>query len=204
MIHVIDYNIGNIGSVVNMLRHIGAAVTIATKPEQIHNADKIILPGVGAFDAGVAALKSTGFDEAIQQVVRNDKVFLLGICLGMQLLMESSEEGMSAGLGLVQGQVKKFVIENKSMRIPHMGWNTVQAVNKGRLLTNAQDDAFRFYFVHSYYVHCTNPSDSVGVTSYGPNFTSVFEKDRIMGVQFHPEKSHRYGKQLFKNFVAAS
>lgn len=203
MIHVIDYNIGNIGSVVNMLRHIGADVHIATKPDDLIHAEKIILPGVGSFDAGVAALHRLGFAEAIQKAVHEQKAYLLGICLGMQLLMEFSEEGDSPGLGLVPGHVKKFLAEHKAMRIPHMGWNNVEPINKGRLLNHAQGDEYRFYFVHSYFVHCTNTQDTVGLTTYGSKFTSILEHDRIMGVQFHPEKSHRFGKELFKNFVAA-
>lgn len=203
MIHVIDYKIGNIGSVVNMLNHLGSAVTIASSPKDLEKADKIILPGVGAFDAGVEALKNSGFDEAIKNSVNKNNVMLLGICLGMQLLMEFSEEGDSPGLGLVSGHVKKIIIENEKMRIPHMGWNSVEVVRTSKLLTHALENERRFYFVHSYYVSCNDKDDVVGLTSYGSKFTSIFEKDRVMGVQFHPEKSHRYGKELLKNFMAA-
>lgn len=203
MIHVIDYKIGNIGSVVNMLHHLGAQVTVASCPKDIEGADKIILPGVGSFDAGVAALRNSGFDEALKQVVSERNSMLLGICLGMQLLMDHSEEGDSPGLGLVAGAVKKIAIEHDKMRIPHMGWNTVEVTRNSRLLDSSLSEERRFYFVHSYYVDCSDEHDVVGVTSYGSRFTSMFEKDRIMGVQFHPEKSHRYGKELFKNFVAA-
>lgn len=201
MIHVIDYKIGNIGSVINMLHHLGADVCIASRPKDIEFADKIILPGVGSFDAGVAALNHSGFGEAIKEAV-NRQTYVLGICLGMQLLMEFSEEGGSPGLGIVPGHVKKFTKEQESMRIPHMGWNTVDIIKKSRLFQRDKDLENRFYFVHSYYVLCSHEEDRVGLTSYGSKFTSVFERQRVMGVQFHPEKSHRYGKELFKNFMA--
>jgi len=201
MIHVIDYKTGNIGSVVNMLSHLGADVVVASTPKEIMDASKIILPGVGSFDAGVNALQETGFYEEIKIAVRQKNVMLLGICLGMQLLMESSEEGVLPGLGLVPGHVKKIEIENEKMRIPHMGWNTVDVVRNNRLLGCSSEEDSRFYFVHSYYVSCKNENDSVGVTSYGSKFTSILESGRVMGVQFHPEKSHRYGKELLKNFL---
>jgi glutamine amidotransferase len=203
MIHIIDCKIGNIGSVANMLQHIGAEVVIATTPAEIANASKIILPGVGAFDAGVFALHQSGFDVAIKNRVQNSEAMILGICLGMQLLMEQSEEGLSYGLGLVPGEVKKIVIETEKMRVPHMGWNTVDVIRNNRLLGMMPDEDRRFYFVHSYCVSCKDELDSVGSTLYGSPFTSMIERDRIMGVQFHPEKSHRYGKELLKNFLVA-
>lgn len=204
MIHVIDYQIGNIGSVVNMLNHIGAKAVVATSPKDLERAEKIILPGVGAFDAGMEALQNLGFDEAIKNAVADNKAMLLGICLGMQLLMEFSEEGDKPGLGLVPGHVKKFTAEHEKMRIPHMGWNVVDVVRTNRLFNQNLIEANKFYFVHSFFVNCSDDKDVIGLTPYGSKFTSAFERQTVLGVQFHPEKSHSYGKALFKNFMEAS
>jgi glutamine amidotransferase len=203
MIHVIDYKVGNIGSVVNMLNYLGAKVVVANRPEDIEKANKLILPGVGAFDTGASALKNTGFNEAILEAVQGRNATVLGICLGMQLLMEYSEEGDCPGLGLFAGGVKKIPVNNESMRIPHMGWNTVEIVKANSLINSCGDAPHRFYFVHSYFVDCLDSQEVIGLTSYGSKFASMIEKDNVLGVQFHPEKSHRFGKELFRNFLAA-
>lgn len=186
-----------------MLNYLGSKVVVASSPKEIENASKLILPGVGAFDAGATSLKNTGFDEAILSAVKERNAMVLGICLGMQLLMEHSEEGECSGLGLISGGVKKIVIDRERMRIPHMGWNEVEIVRPNLLINNSHDSRNRFYFVHSYHVQCNHDQDVVGLTAYGSKFASMIEKDRVLGVQFHPEKSHRFGKELFRNFLAA-
>lgn len=203
MIHVIDYKLGNVGSVVNMLKYLGATVNVVARPEQLKDASKIILPGVGTFNAGSQALKHSGFSDAIKEAVSVDKAMLLGICLGMQLLSDGSEEGEGEGLGLIPGQVKRLNPENKQLPIPHMGWNRVSIRKASKLFREEIQPNPRFYFVHAYHVCCKDDKDVAGTTHYGEEFTAIIARDRVMGVQFHPEKSHKYGKILLKNFVEA-
>lgn len=191
---------GNLASVQNMIRHIGGSAHISSSPEEVVDANLLILPGVGTFDAGIRALRETGMDHAIIAAVRENNASILGICLGMQLLMDSSEEGQLPGLGLVPGSVKRFQVHEQGLRVPHMGWNTVQPARPSRLFDPAVNE-HRFYFVHSYQVECAEPKDITGVTQYGYDFTSAFEHENICGVQFHPEKSHTFGMRLFKRFL---
>lgn len=197
---VINYRMGNCGSVVNMVRFIGGEVRLSDSPDEVRTADKLILPGVGAFDAGMRALYKTGMDVAIREAVTKRGASLLGICLGMQLLTESSEEGGMPGLALVPGRVKRFEVHNFGLRVPHMGWNEVQPVRPS-ILFDPSDEEHRFYFVHSYHVMCDDPQDVTGITHYGYDFTSAFEHDQVLGVQFHPEKSHRFGMAILKRFL---
>lgn len=198
MITIIDYGMGNIASVANMIRHAGGASTITGDPEAVAAADKLILPGVGHFEAGMAALRKTGLDEGVQQAVRNGAT-VLGICLGMQLLLRGSEEGSTPGLGLVAGQAHRF-LSDAHLRVPHMGWSVIRPVRASRLFElNGEEQ--RFYFVHSYYAKCDDERDVAAVTDYGQPFVSAYEHDNVMGVQFHPEKSHRFGLALFRRFL---
>jgi glutamine amidotransferase len=202
-IAIINYGMGNIGSIVNMLKKAGAVCYIADEKKKIEKAEKIILPGVGAFDKAVNNLAELEFIDILTYKVKVEKTPVLGICLGMQLLMETSEEGVMHGLGWIKGNVRKFRfqgIENKSLKIPHMGWNTVLQKKSCELLKNL-DSQSRFYFVHSYYVECSDPEDILAVSDYGNSFVSAIARNNIMGVQFHPEKSHRFGLQLLKNFA---
>jgi imidazole glycerol-phosphate synthase subunit HisH len=196
---VIDSGMGNLASVANMIRKIGGEAKITSSPEEISQAQKLVLPGVGSFDAGINALTNYSLDLAIKKAVKENGSFLLGICLGMQLLFESSEEGTQSGLGLIPGHVKRFRLDDQNLRIPHMGWNVVRPKQSSNLFN--VEDKQRFYFVHSYHVDCTNVKDVSAETQYGYDFVSAVESKNVMGVQFHPEKSHRFGMGLFERFL---
>lgn len=200
MITVVDYGMGNSGSVLNMIRKVGGEAIVTADADIIARAGKLVLPGVGAFDAGVRALKAGSIADALHHAVATRQVPLLGICLGMQLMLESSEEGTLPGLGLVPGRVRRFRVEEQGLRVPHMGWNTVRRA-KPCILLAAGEEERRYYFVHSFYVECTDASDVCGITHYGHDFVSMFERNNLMGVQYHPEKSHRFGMRLFHKFV---
>ena len=194
MIGVIDYGIGNIGSIGNMLKKIGAVSKPIDCPEKIKPCNKVILPGVGKFDYGMERLAQKGFHEAIRAFADEGKP-ILGICLGMQLLLQGSAEGMRRGLSLANGNLERFSFEGKKYPVPHMGWNDVHF--EGSLLGSGIES---FYFVHSFYLPIENRNLS-GYTHYGGlKFTSSIESDNIFGVQFHPEKSHKYGMKILKNF----
>jgi glutamine amidotransferase len=202
MIVIIDYGMGNLGSILNMLKRIGAPAMISADPREIENADKLILPGVGAFDTGMKRLNEVGLIDLLSQQVLERKKPTLGVCLGMQLLMKGSEEGTQRGLGWIDGETIRFQFDpNKNhLKIPHMGWNTIAVKRDGALLRNMPSEP-RFYFVHSYHVVCHHSQDVVAVTDYGYAFPAVLQHENIVGAQFHPEKSHRFGMQVFKNFV---
>lgn len=199
-ISVIDYGMCNLGSIINMSRKLGFRVVVATKPNDIINASHLILPGVGAFDHGVEALKKIGlFDVIIKKMVHKPVPFL-GICLGMQLLCDGSEEGNLKGLGLISGKCKHFIVENGSnLRIPHMGWNEVKFCKESPIAFNLKENS-RFYFTHSYHMVCEEKDDLLAISNHGKNFTAAIQKGNVVGVQFHPEKSHKFGMSLFKNF----
>lgn len=200
MITVISTGISNVHSVRNMLVRIGCEVRISEDPLQVASSDKLILPGVGAFDAGMKALAASGLGEAIHEAVRERRASLLGICLGMQLLLEGSEEGSLQGLSLVTGYAKRFRFDKPGLRVPHMGWNTVRWSRPSPIRPGTEDD-HRYYFVHSYYADCADPADVVGSTAHGGDFASVFQRGRVFGVQFHPEKSHRFGMMLLTRYA---
>lgn len=196
-VKIIDYGVGNPGSIRNMLLKLGGKVSAVTNPDDLSQASLIILPGVGSFDNGMCRLKERGFDQAIREVARDSNAMFLGICLGMQLLFEGSAEGEQPGLGLIPGRVMRF--ENGNLKVPHMGWNRVRQVRGNQMLDGVFDDA-RFYFAHSFHVACADEW-VLGKTCYGHEFPSVVMKDNIFGAQFHPEKSHKYGLSLLKRFV---
>ena len=201
MIAVVDYNMGNLRSVENAFLKIGSKVTIVKDPEKIKNYDKLILPGVGAFGDAMEHLKQNGMDEAIKEFAKSKKP-LLGICLGMQLLLESSNEfGDHEGLGLIKGEVKKFDTTKfkTPLKVPHMGWNEL-FVQKENLLFKGLPQEFYLYFVHSYHAICES-EHTIGTTEYGYSFVSAINKDNIYGLQPHPEKSHKSGLKILKNFT---
>ncbi len=201
MIVIIDYGVGNLGSIRNMLKKIGHSSEISSDPEVIKNAEKLILPGVGAFDAGMSKLNETGLVALLHQKVMEEKTPTLGICLGMQLMTKGSEEGQEAGLGWVDAQCVRFRFdEGKKLKVPHMGWNYVHA-QKEHALFDGMFEAPRFYFVHSFHLQCNNAQDVFLTANYGYDFTASFVVDNVMGVQFHPEKSHKFGMQILKNFA---
>ena len=201
MIVVVDYGLGNLGSIVNMLKKIGAQSIISSASKDIEAADKLILSGVGSFDTGMQNIYELGLKKMLEQKVRHEKIPILGICLGMQLLTQKSEEGRCAGLGWINAETRKFNFtgSNVELRVPHMGWNTVTK-KKDHVLARQLGEEPRFYFVHSYHVVCNDRTDILLETRYGCNFTSALQRDNIYGVQFHPEKSHKFGMQLLKNF----
>lgn len=202
MIIVIDYGIGNLGSVLNILKKVRADAKVSSRPEDIAAADRLILPGVGAFDHGMASLDATGLVPVLRQRVLDDGVPLLGICLGMQLLTRGSEEGARAGLGWLDARTVRFAFgsQDGARRVPHIGWANVNACESHPLFGGL--DRARFYFVHSYHVVAAGAATVLAIAEYGIQFTAAIAKQHIMGVQFHPERSHRFGMQLFRNFLA--
>lgn len=202
MIVIIDYGMGNLGSIGNMLKRIGAEGVISSDPSVIDGADSLILPGVGAFDHGMEKLKELGLIPVLNQRVIQENVPLLGICLGMHLLARKSEEGDLPGLGWLDADVKRFKFEAdvSALKIPHMGWNEVTPKKPDPLYEGFEDE-LRFYFVHSYHVVCDGGDDELGTTWYGYDFASIVRRGNIIGAQFHPEKSHKFGMTLLKNFL---
>ena len=197
---VIDYGVGNIASIMNMLQFVGAKGNFTRDPETIRNAAKIILPGIGTFQAGMTSLRNYDLEEPIKIALKNG-AYILGICLGYQLLFEESEEWPGGtGLGLVQGKVKKFSCEDQGLRVPHVGWNEIIPTEGARLF-DSDEEELRYYFVHSYYTECKDSSMIAALCNYGHDFTCAIEMDRLFGVQFHPEKSHRFGVSTFTKFV---
>lgn len=202
MVVIVDSGIGNTGSILNMLRKIGAKAVISSESEQIEAADKLIMSGIGAFDNGIKMLEKNGLIPLLEKKVLKDKTPILGICLGMQLFTKRSEEGILNGLGWVDAVTKRFRnnVNKEKIRIPHMGWNVVEPVKESGLFANIEQE-MRFYFLHSYHVICNDINNVLATTFYGHNFVSVLQKDNIIGVQFHPEKSHIFGMKLIKNFL---
>lgn len=198
MIVIVDYGMGNLGSIQNMLRKVGAEAVISREIQSIETADGLILPGVGSFDSALKSLEASGLVPILRQRVIDEKIPLLGICLGMQLLTNRSAEGQTPGLGWVDAETVKF--ENSGLKVPHMGWNTVKVEKEDPLFKDMYPEP-RFYFVHSYYVKCANSENILTATPYGHDFCSSLVKDNIRGVQFHPEKSHKFGMKLLKNFA---
>jgi glutamine amidotransferase len=200
MIVIVDYGMGNLGSIVNMFKKIGVSVEVSADPEIVDGARKLILPGVGAFDAGMSELEARGLRAVLTRKVLGERVPILGICLGTQLMTKSSAEGTSQGLGWIDAETVRFNFSNESgFRIPHMGWNEIHPAKDSRLLSGL-DASSRFYFVHSYHLVCHDKLDVLMTADYGYKFVAAVERGNIAGVQFHPEKSHRFGLQLLRNF----
>lgn len=202
MVVIVDYGMGNLGSIVNMLKKIGIEAFVSSDASTIYKAEKLILPGVGAFDNGMFQLNKLGLIEALNTKVYENRTPIMGICLGMQLMTKKSDEGYESGLGYIDAQVNKFKFneQQNELKIPHMGWNTINIINQCKLFKDMPVDS-RFYFVHSYYVNCHKSENILAITHYGKDFTSAFQKNNIVGVQFHPEKSHKFGMILLKNFL---
>lgn len=202
MISVIDYGAGNIASVINMIKHVGGEAEIISSPGQVSQASKLLLPGVGAFDHGIQCLKAGGWIDELNKAVFERKVPTLGICLGMQLMCKSSEEGKSLGLGWFDARVRRFNFDGESiaLKVPHMGWSKVRVERADPLISDEAIER-RFYFVHSYYVECLNQDDVLLNGTYGRDFVAGFQRENMWGFQFHPEKSHKFGMELFKRFL---
>lgn len=205
MVTIIDYGLGNLGSIANMLKAIGEKTIVTSDAEKIHNAEKLILPGVGAFDAGMEQLEKRGLDSVIQREAASGKP-ILGICLGMQLLGRKSEEGKKAGLGLIPFDNVRFDFSSidetprKQLKVPHMGWDIVAFKKNNPLLQDIQGTQ-RYYFVHSYHAVCDSEENVLMTCDYGYEFAASVFKDNVYGAQFHPEKSHDFGMKIFENFV---
>lgn len=204
-IAVIDYGLGNVRSIVNMFKKVGYPALSTRDRDQLRGASSLVLPGVGSFDAGMRNLEGLGLRHLLDELVLREGMPILGICLGMQLLSESSEEGHAPGLGWIKGRAVRFRFEGdqKSLRIPHMGWNRIERCRATPLLPDPQQDRW-FYFAHSYHVRCQVSEHCLARCDYGFPFVSMVGRDNIVGVQFHPEKSHRYGMELFRQFAAWS
>lgn len=199
---IIDYGMGNLGSIANMLKQIGVQADVTNDPQKIKSAERLILAGVGAFDQGMRRLNDLNLIPLMEHKVLEQKTPFIGICLGMQLLSRRSEEGELPGLGWLDAETLRFNFEGgeKRLRIPHMGWNEIQIQKPHALLSDLGDEP-RFYFVHSYYVKCHDADAVLASTDYGQPFHSILGKGNILGTQFHPEKSHRYGRKILENFM---
>lgn len=202
MIGIIDYGSGNIHAIETIYKKLNINCKIISKPQELDFADKLILPGVGAFDETMHQLESSGLKDKLNELVLIKKKPILGICVGLQVMGDGSEEGVLSGLGWISGIVKKFD-ENKinhKPKLPHMGWNTINNIRNHPIFDSLDHD-FGFYFVHSYYFECKDDDAILSTTEYGGLFTSSIYKNNIFGMQFHPEKSHGNGVQLLKNFA---
>ena len=201
MIVIIDYGLGNPKSIKNILKKLGFRSTISSDLGIIDSAEKLILPGVGHFERGMENLSKMNLIPSLNKKVLEDQTPVLGICLGMQLMTKHSEEGNKSGLGWIDASVKKFKFTDSKLKVPNMGWNTVDFVAVSNYHDIYHGVHPKFYFVHSYYVDCEDTDDILGTSNYGINYTSAFQKNNILGTQFHPEKSHKFGMALLKSFA---
>lgn len=201
MICIVNYGLGNIHAIVNIYHRLNIDVRIASTTDDLSCADRIILPGVGAFDWAMTRLNQSGMRRKLDEMVLFDGIPVLGICIGMQMMADRSDEGILHGLGWIDGEVKKFKSgpKDKNMRLPHMGWNNVRPLQDGGLFNGLDADS-RFYFLHSYFFQPHERTNVYAQTDYYGIFASCVHERNIYGVQFHPEKSHRWGIKLLKNF----
>ena len=202
MIHIVDYGLGNIQAFMNTYKRLGVDVVRARSKGDLREVSKLILPGVGAFDHAMELLDASGMRDILERLVTQDNIPVLGICVGMQILADSSEEGAKSGLGWVKGHVRSFGSNEAcaALPMPHMGWNDVTPVGASALFKGLESDA-RFYFLHSYYFDCADPVHAAALADYGFQFACAVKSENVLGVQFHPEKSHHWGAALLKNFA---
>lgn len=201
MISILNYGFGNIASISNMLKKVGAPNKVITTSKEIDEATALILPGIGKFDYAIMQIETLGLKNALDNAVLVRRIPVLGICLGMQLMTKSSEEGQLLGLGWIDATTCRVNAEKYNIRVPHMGWNLVNIKKNAGCFTNQEFEEQKFYFVHSFAVYCKNPEDILTTTEYGEEFVSAFAKDNIVGVQFHPEKSHKFGASFLRHFA---
>lgn len=204
MIVIVDHGMGNLGSVQNMLRKIGADSVRTADPDAIRAADKLVLAGIGAFDGAVERLGELGLVDVLNEAVLDRKVPVLGVCLGMQLMAHSSEEGRQTGLGWLDAEVQRFAFEpGTNLPIPHMGWEVIEPTRASPLFDNGPEAGeVRFYFSHAYHLVCHDPVDVAATATYGYAFPAAIHRGNILGTQFHPEKSHVFGAEVYRRFVA--
>jgi glutamine amidotransferase len=201
MIAIVDYGLGNVRAFASIFASLSVPFVIATTPEQLGRASKAILPGVGAFDQAIRRLRQSGMREPLDKMVLQRKAPVLGVCVGMQILADRSEEGREPGLGWISGEVIRFrPAPGSLMQIPHMGWNDVRALRPANLFRGFEGES-PFYFLHSYLLQCQRQEDVLATTCYGAGFACAVARENIFGVQFHPEKSHEFGIRLLKNFA---
>ena len=198
-VSIVDYGLGNLGSVANMFKRIGADAQRVSTPQEVLDSERVLLPGVGAFDHGARRLRETGLFGPLQEFAASGRP-LFGICLGMQLLFDSSEEGDESGLGLIPGHSRRFRAD-PDLRVPHMGWNVVAQRYQDPLLANSVEGS-RYYFVHSFHVEPERAEDVLATTPYGVDFVSMARSGSVVGAQFHPEKSHTFGMNILRNFAS--
>ena len=202
MITLIDYGVGNIFAFQNVYKRLNIPTKIAKRKEDLANAKKLILPGVGSFDYAMAQLNASGMREKLDELVLEKKVPVIGICVGMQMMGNRSDEGKLEGLKWIDSEILKFdqnLIQQRT-KLPHMGWNDVAPINNHPLFIGLEKEAI-FYFLHSFYFKCKNETESIAVSNYGIFFSSAVHRENIFGIQFHPEKSHQYGEKLLHNFA---
>lgn len=202
MIVIVDYGLGNLGSFANMFKRLGISALVSRDRTDIEKADKLVLPGVGSFDYGIQQLHSLGLFDTLDHLVRDEKTPILGVCLGAQLMTRGSQEGTLPGFGWIDADTVAFDVTRtrRDIKIPHMGWCAADVRKESALFDNMNPGP-RFYFVHSYHFQCVDTADVLTTSDYGYPFTSSFERDNVMGVQFHPEKSHKFGMNLLANFA---
>ena len=202
MIAIVDYGLGNVQAIANVYKELEISACIVTQPDELRKAEKVILPGVGAFDQALRMLEESGLRKMLDEFVLRRHLPVLGICVGMQMLAQSSEEGKLPGLGWVDAVVNRFDFSSIEFSgcVPHMGWNDIRAVRETPLLKKLNRGS-RFYFLHSFYMQCRNDQEVIAVTEYGGTFACAVNAGNVYGVQFHPEKSHGFGIQLLKNFA---
>ena len=202
MIGIVDYGVGNVLAFANMYRRMNIPCQVIAMEADLSAVDRVILPGVGSFDFAMSKLNDSGLRDALEHAVIEDHVPLLGVCVGMQMLADESDEGELPGLGWIAGSVRRFSLSDdaKQIRAPHMGWNNLSISRDASLLRDLHDDAW-FYYLHSYYFDCADAADELGCCDYGIRFSCAVNRDNIFGVQFHPEKSHNYGAKLLRNFA---
>jgi glutamine amidotransferase len=202
MITLIDYGVGNIFAFQNVYKRLNIPTKIAKRKEDLANAKKLILPGVGSFDYAMAQLNASGMREKLDELVLEKKVPVIGICVGMQIMGNRSDEGKLEGLKWINSDILKFdenLIQHRT-KLPHMGWNDVDPINNHPLFIGLEKEAI-FYFLHSFYFKCKNETESIAISNYGISFSSAVHRENIYGIQFHPEKSHQYGEKLLHNFA---